>query len=219
MATKTIEAKSPQACETPFNGPVPWLWNQTPQAGVPIRPRCQAVVTDGEREAGVKLIEQYREQEVIVAANCIESRQARLHGMKGVPAELLKREIAQCDHSKWEKAQGELAQIRKTAFVLVRPIFKRLVKSLEAELNEAALAAESRLDQAGIPIRGQAHLDRAGRPVEGEWLLHSDAICRALWSQRNIVSKTFAALVEVGDGIPAVQFLCTDEEHTPFSWL
>jgi hypothetical protein len=203
--TQTQSAKA----ETPFNAPT-WPWNNVPLAGVPIRTRCQSIVTGDEREAGGALIERYRQQEVIVAANCIESCQDQLRSLKGVGLELMRREIVACDHSKWQAAHDTLAELRTEAFEqFAKPILRRLVKSLEAELNEAALAAEARLDKAGIPVRYS----------DGTWMLHSDAICRALWSQRNIVEKTFVAIVESGNGIPAVQWLCTDEEHTPFQWL
>jgi hypothetical protein len=45
------------------------------KAGTPTRTRCQSIVTDGESDAGAKLIATYREQEAIVAANDIEGRE------------------------------------------------------------------------------------------------------------------------------------------------
>jgi hypothetical protein len=90
----------------------------------------------------------------------------------------------------------------------VEPIFRRLVRSLDDELNAAAIAAEQRLDAGGIPIK------------QGDsWILHSDAICQALWSCREIATKTFVALQEHQDGIGSVQWFCTDEESVPFQWL
>jgi hypothetical protein len=216
MAT-TTEAKSPRA-QTPFTLPA-WPWNHVPQAGIPARPRCQSIVSDSDRAAGVKLIEEYRAQEAIAIANDIEGRQKELTQCKGVPAELLKREISNCDHGKWLAAQDRLAGLRREAFELVKPIFKRLVKSLSDELDEAALATEGRLNKAGIALQAPDHLDSAGRHTEGEWALHDDMLCKALWSQRNIVEKTFGALVESGDGIPATQFLCSGENQTPFFWV
>jgi hypothetical protein len=204
--TKT-QAQSPKA-ETPFGVPT-WPWNHVPIAGVPSRTRCESVVTEDEREAGVKLVAFYRQNESVAVANDIEGRQDQLRFLKGIPAELMKREISACDYGKWQAAQDKLAELREEAFDYVKPIFRRLIKSLEAELNEAALAAEARLDKAGIPVRCS----------DGTWMLHSDAICRALWSQRYIVEKTFVGIAESGNGIPAVQWLCTGEGHTPFSWV
>jgi hypothetical protein len=86
----------------------------------------------------------------------------------------MKREIAACDHNKWLEAQAKLNELREEAFKLVELIFRRLVKSLDTELSDAALEGEHRLDRARLPIK-----------QGNEWLMHHDVLCRALWSQRN----------------------------------
>jgi hypothetical protein len=95
--------KSSHKPETPFGRPA-WPWNFIPQAGTPIRQRCQSIVTAEECEAGAKLVAAYRHWEAISAANDIEGRTDRLnqsyriHTMSGVEQEQLRREIAKCDH-------------------------------------------------------------------------------------------------------------------------
>jgi hypothetical protein len=90
----------------------------------------------------------------------------------------------------------------------VEPIFKRLVKSLNDQLNETAIAAEARLDQAGIPVR-----------FGDSWALHEDMLCKALWSQRHIAEKTLANLREHQDGVGSVQWITLTEPSVPFSWV
>ena len=122
---------------------------------------ARSVVSPQEAEAGVELIAEYRAQESISAANDIESRQKELTRIHGIPAELLKRDIAKCDHLKFIEAQEKLTALRKEALALVSPIFKRLVKSLDDQLNETAVGAEQRLSVAGLPVRNG-----------DSWLLH-----------------------------------------------
>jgi hypothetical protein len=105
-------------------------------------------------------------------------------------------------------SQTRLAELRAAAFTLVEPILRRLIQSYAAALNEEALGSEARLDKSGLPIRNGV-----------EWTLHTDAVCRALWSCRHKVEKTHAALLEHRDGIGAMQFLCSDEPGVPFEWL
>jgi hypothetical protein len=170
--------------------------------------RSQSVVSAEEAETGEKLIAAYREQEAIAAEHDIEVRQHQLERLKGIPAEAMRREIAGCDYAKWQAAQARLAELRKEAFELVKPVFRRLAKSLDDELNAGALAAEQRLDAAGISLR------------DGDtWLLHLDVLCRALWSQRHTVESTLVALAEHGDGIGSVQWFLTDEPGVPFQWF
>jgi hypothetical protein len=102
-------------------------------------------------------------QESIAAANDIESRQSELGRLKGIGAELMKREISRCDHMKFIEAQDKLGELRKEPFGLVEPIFKRLVKSLDDELNQVARDAEQRLDAAGLSVRNGDFMDGARR--------------------------------------------------------
>jgi hypothetical protein len=207
MAIKTQQS---QKCETPFKVPT-WKFNEIPACGIPTRQRAQSVVSSDECKTGIELVAEYRRQEVISHDNDIESRTTELEkpfGGRGIPGELLRREIALCDHDKFLKAQERLAELRAAAFTLVEPIFRRLVQSYGNDLNEEALVSEQRLDKSGLPIRSG-----------NEWLLHSDSVCRALWSCRHVTEKTRAALLEHRDGVGATQYLCTSEEGVPFQWV
>ena len=207
-ATKTQPRNKP---ETPF-GPPTWPWNHIPLAGIPTRQRCQSVVADDEASTGTELVAFFRVQEVISRDNDIEGRthalnqSYRIHTMSGVEQENIRREITKCDHEKYLAAEDKLRELRKEAFELVQPIVKRLVKSLSDELNDTALDAERRLDNAGLPIKSGA-----------TWMLHDDAICKALWSCR---FKAEVLLTELSpeNAVATVQFFLTSESDTPFSW-
>jgi hypothetical protein len=208
MATTTKTQTSKP--ETPFKAPT-WPWNYVPQGGVPTRTRSQSVVSAEESKAGEKLIAAYREQEAISEANDIEGRTHRLNQsyriktMSGVEQENLRREIMACDHSKYLEVEAKLAELRKEALVMAQPLFRRLIKSLDDELNDVALVAEQRLDRNGIRLK------------HGEvWTLHDDATCKALWSCRQIAEKTRVAIVENGDGVGSVQWFLIDEPGVPF---
>jgi hypothetical protein len=210
MATKT----SPK---TPFGPPI-WPWNHVPHSGHPTRPRCQEVATDQERAQGAALISEYRAAEKLSSDHNIESRSEGLRYLKGVGLELARREIAACNHDTFLAAEAKLAELRKAAYDLVEPIMKRLVKSLGDQLCAEALAAEARLTQLGLPLQAPKHLDLKGELVEGEFSLHSDMLCKAIWSQRFTLEKSLAGL-SPSNAIPAVQFLLTSEESTPFQWV
>jgi hypothetical protein len=129
--------------------------------------------------------------------------------MSGVEQENLRREIAAADHRKYLDAEAKLLELRKDALAMAQPLFKRLIGGLDNELNDAAFAAEQRLDRSGIPIK-----------QGDEWTLHDDATCKALWSCRQIAEKTRVAIVENGDdGVGSVQCFLTDEPAVPFQWL
>ena len=157
----------------------------------------------------MKLVVAYRVQESVVLVNDIDSRAAALekpHAVRGVGAELLRREMAACDHDAFLAAQAELAELRQEALALVTPIAKRLVKSLSDELNDMALIAEERLDKSGLPVR-----------TGTTWLLHTDPLITALWTCRGKAEELLATL-SVENSVGCVQFFCTDEEHVPFHW-
>jgi len=217
MPTKT-EAKSLKP-ETPFGKPT-WPWNQPPLCGEPTRERCQSVVSHEESQAGLQLVAAYRAQESIALINDIDGRAVAFekpHGPRGVGAELLRREMAACDHDAYLAAMAELAKLREEALALVTPIVKRLVKSLADELNDTALVAEERLAKAGLPVRYDGNIDtRTGQRII-MWMLHTDPLITALWSCRGKAEAALASL-SVENSIGAVQFFCTSEEHTPFIW-
>ena len=207
-ATKTQPRNKP---ETPFLKPS-WPWNFSVLGGIPTRSRCQSVLADDEASTGTELVAFYRVQEEISRANDIESRTVKLNNsyriktMSGVEQENLRREITRADHEKYLAAEAKLADLRREAFELVQSIVKRLVKSLNDELNDAALDAEQRLDKAGLPVRAGA-----------SWMLHDDAVCRALWSCRGKAEALLASL-SLENAIATVQYFLTTEENTPFSW-
>ena len=90
----------------------------------------------------------------------------------------------------------------------MEPIFRRLIAGYDNELNQEALAAESRLDRAGLPVRSGTV----------ECILRTDSICRALWSCRHIVERTLSELTR-DSAIGATQWLCSDEAGVPFQCL
>jgi hypothetical protein len=208
-----LATKSPKP-ETPFAAKVPWSWNEVPTAGIPTRSRCQRIASDDERKAAAKLISEYRAAEEISRDNNIEGKTERLNQsyriktMSGVEQENLRREIQKADHEKYLAAEAKLRELRKEAFVMVEKIFTRLIESLNSKLYEAAAAAEQRLDAAGLPVKN------------GDlWMLHDDAICKALWSCRHVAEKTLVELQGHQDGIGACQFFLTEEQGVPFQWL
>jgi hypothetical protein len=191
-----------------------WQWNHVPIGGFE---RCLSVASEPERQQAVKLVQQYRSQEAIAKTHDIDSMAKELdqfartsqntHG--GVPGEMLRRQIREADHGKYEEAQAELAKLRGEALALITPYLKRLVTSLDESLNASALEAEKRIESEGFPI------------LNGEtWTLHNDGVCQALWFRRVKAEKTLAE-IEPGAAIGACQFfLCSEEQepHTPFSW-
>ena len=117
--------------------------------------------------------------------------------------------MSKADREKYNEAQTKLAGLRQEAMDLVAPVLRRLLVSYSESLAQAALEAEARLEANGLPIRNG-----------NEWVLHQDAICRALLSCRVKVEKPLFELQPLG-AVGAVQFfLCSAEQepHTPFSW-
>jgi hypothetical protein len=95
-------------------------------------------------------------------------------------------------------AQAKLRELQEQAFQMMTGVIKRLIRSLDDELNAAALDAEQRLNKAGLPIRS------------GDLsLLQEDAICKALWSCRIKAEKTLAEF-HPNSAIGAVQFFCSE---------
>jgi hypothetical protein len=182
-----------------------WQWNHVPIGGFE---RCLSVASEPERQQAVKLVQQYRSQESMAKELDQFARTSQnAHG--GVPGEMLRRQIREADHGKYEEAQAELAKLRGEALALITPYLKRLVTSLDESLNASALEAEKRIESEGFPI------------LNGEtWTLHNDGVCQALWFRRVKVEKTLAE-IERGSAIGCVQFfLCSEEQEpsTPFAW-
>jgi hypothetical protein len=97
-----------------------------------------------------------------------------------------------------------------------RPIFERLVVEFDKELKAIALRREEELTTIGIPLfsdkqdaRGVAYRDFA---------IYSDPLVTA-WQCRRECARHSALNIGRETSIGAVQYLCTDEEHTPFQWL
>jgi hypothetical protein len=145
-----------------------WEWNYIP--AVPDRKYCQSIVTTEEAKAGEKLIVEYRAEEAVAAANDIEARQLQIDRLgnngHGVEKQRLRSEIASCDNGKYLTAQERLAALREEELRMITPILKRLAQSYDADLAEAALTGEQRLEKIGLPIKsGDA------------WAMHSDSVC------------------------------------------
>jgi hypothetical protein len=220
MPTTKTETRPQNKAETPFGAPV-WPWNQPPRCGTPSKQRSQSVVASDEATTGTELVAEYRRQEKLSDDNNIDARATvfeKPHPPKGVEAELLRREMAACNHEAFLTAQAKLAALRVEALKLVEPIVRRLAKSLADELNDVALTAEERLTKAGLPVRYDGNIDtRTGQRIT-MWMLHSDPLVTAIWSCRGKAEAALASL-SIENSIAAVQFFCTSEEHTPFIWV
>jgi hypothetical protein len=94
-------------------------------------------------------------QEKIAADNDIEGRQKSFdtpYGVKGIDAELLRREMAKCDHGAFLAAQEELDKLRGAAVALIVPFLKRLVASFDEALNASAIEAEKRFEAEALRL-------------------------------------------------------------------
>jgi hypothetical protein len=168
------------------------------------------------KEQAVALVAEVRRQEDLSSTNDINlmsdhlDKLSRLSGSSGgFEGEMMRRRLREADHGKWEAAETRLAELRQEAMDLVTPVLRRLLVSYSESLAQAALEAEARLEVNGLPIR-------AGN----EWILHQDAICRALWSCRIKIERTLFEIQPI-NAVGAVQFfLCSPEREpqTPFNW-
>ena len=77
--------------------------------------------------------------------------------MSGVEQEQLRREITKCDNQKFVEAEAKLGELRKEAFAMAEPMFKRLIRSLDDELQSAAIESEQRLDVQGFQSATAIH--------------------------------------------------------------
>jgi hypothetical protein len=219
--TKT---QTPKA-QTPFiSAPLPWPWNHTVPGGVPSRDRCQSASSPKEREQATELLAEVRRQEEISRANDIAGMSDELaklsresqNAIGGVEGEMKRRAIRAADPGKYEAAQAQLAQLRQEALDLVTPVLRRVLVDYSESLAEAAVAAEARLEANGLPIRDRSKVT-INSPNADTWVLHDDAVCRALWSCRVKIKKTLFGL-QSDNAVGAVQYFLTNEEHTPFTW-
>ncbi len=178
----------------------------------PPRARCQALATSDERQAGVKIVGQYRSMEKIAAQHDIAGRQAELDrpdaigSPRGVDREMLRRSLAGCNHDEFLAAQERMGQLRDEALALIQPYLKRLIVSLDEALVTSAAEAEKQFDTEGLPI------------FDGKsWTLHNEGVAQALWFRRIKAERTLAE-INPGSAIGAVQYFLTNEELTPFDW-
>jgi hypothetical protein len=217
---KTLERPTPKKAmraQTPFHyeaeGVPGWLgcelWSTPPS--YPNRSRCQRDVLDAERKEAARIVDEYREAEKLSADNDLSWRQKQLYDHSLNPAKKLTPEQCQaiqvemisCDHQKWLSAQSQLRELRGVAGDLARTILERLAKSFDAELQERALEAESRLTADFIPLQnGQ------------DWELHHspDVVKRHCWRE---LAKNAIRYLNQENSIGAIQWLATSEEHVP----
>jgi hypothetical protein len=109
-----------------------------------------------------------------------------------------------------------MTELRDEAAKLTRPIFERLVVEFEKELNAVALRRAEELTQMGIPLYTDG-LNSAGSQHR-EFAIHSDPLVTA-WQCRRECARHTALNIGRETSIGAVQYLCSDEEKTPFQWL
>jgi hypothetical protein len=128
----------------------------------------------------------------------------------------LRKELAACCPETFLKAQSRMNELRDEAAKLARPIFERLVVEFDKELNAVALRREDELTQMGIPIYTDG-LNSAGYP-QRVFAIHSDPLVTA-WQCRRECARHTALNIGRETSIGTVQYLCTDEQKTPFQWL
>jgi hypothetical protein len=231
---KSAKSAQPPKAKTPFDmtasGAPGWLscsiWSSPPS--YPSRQRCQRDVLSLEFQEALKIVSEYREAEALFAANDISVRQHKLEESVPVVAQpngwilsgnpmrrltfeerfALQKEVEGCDHDKYLAAEAKLRELRKTAADLAKTVLGRLVKSFDAELNAAAIEAENRLAEIGLPLKN-------GNDFELH--RHADILCRHSWRE---VSKSALRNLNLENAVGTCQWLCTFEEGVPgVSWL
>jgi hypothetical protein len=224
MPTKTKPiTEFSETCNGP-NSCNKWLGisrlSRIPDAGWPSRESCQKAVTAEELAASAKIVAEYRENEQITVDHDADSRQREISRLSpsghGFDHARLRKELAACCPETFLKAQNRMNELRDEAAKLARPIFERLVDEFDKELNAIALRREEELTQMGIPLYSDG-LNSAGYQHR-EFAIHSDPLVTA-WQCRRECVRHSALNVGAETSIAAVQFLCTDEEKTPFQWL
>ena len=111
-------------------------------------------------------------------------------------------------------AQAKLAELREEAAKLPRPIFERLTAQDDKELPDLALRREEELTAMGIHlfVNKQDHKGHQDK----DYTIYSDPLVTAWQCRRECVRHRG---LNKDDAIVCVQWFCTDEERTPFSWL
>ena len=221
-------AKTPKPitefCET-CNGPDSrnkWLGisrlSRIPDAGWPGRADCQKAVTAEEKTAGQKIVDEYRQMEAQAIDNDVSLARARTRNPEcdAFEAERLREKIRGMSEEKFYGAQSRLNELRDEAAKLTRPIFERLTVEFDKELQAIALRREEELTAMGIPL--YADKQDARGVAYRDYSIYNDPLVTA-WQCRRECVRHRGLNIDKDNAIACVQYLCTDEEHTPFQWL
>jgi hypothetical protein len=91
------------------------------------------------RDAGAKIVAEYRENEKIAVDHDADSRQREMRRLSphshGFDRARLRKELETCCLETFLKAQNRMTELRDEAIKLTRPIFERLVVEFDRELN------------------------------------------------------------------------------------
>ena len=119
------------------------------------------------------------------------------------------RELQSIDRQKYLIADSNMRQLRQQASDLASTILTRLAKSFDVELQEVAIAAEQRLEEAGIPL---------SNPSRTDWeLWHlNEVIYRHAWRE---IARNRIENLDLSAAIGACQWLASDEANVPFVWV
>jgi hypothetical protein len=210
-----------ERCDTP-EARGKWLGisrlTRIPDAGWPLRSECQKAVTAEENAAGVRIVADYRLAEQTATDNDVGLARLRTHDPErtAFEKERIREQIRTMDEKTFHSAQAKLAELREEAAKLTRPIFERLTVEYDKELNALALRREEELTAMRIHLfvhkedhKGQQHKD---------YTIYSDPLVTA-WQCRRECVRHRSLNIDQDNSIACVQWLCTDEEHTPFQWL
>ena len=174
-------------------------------------------VHDYEREEAAQIVSDFRENEVRAAANDIGARQSMLDDHAHNPFKMLSPtrlreinvEILECSPDIYAATQERAKEVRFHAYDLATIILARLVQVFDAEMQQAAIAAERRLVEAGIPLHN---------PDKSDWELwhQNEILYRHAWRE---CCRNKHDSLDMNDALGAIQWLATDEANPPFTWL
>lgn len=210
-----------ERCDDP-NARGKWLGiarlTRIPDVGWPQRAQCQKAVTGEEKATGERIVAEYRQAEQAATDNDVGLARLRIRNPEcgAFEQERIREKIRGMSEEKFFAAQSRLNELREEAVKLVRPIFERLVEAFDKELNAVALQRESELQAMGIGLFSD-RLDSAGYPCR-KFPVHDDPIVTG-WQCRRECVRHRGLNTDKDNAIACVQWLCTDEERTPFSWL